>query len=72
VPRGAYVVPTFALSGQYASLYHFEGLPDSALTGGVPEPSTWALALIGFAGLGLAGYRRAAVNRRLQVQPIKA
>ena len=24
----------------------------------VPEPSTWALMLLGFAGLGLAGYRR--------------
>jgi hypothetical protein len=24
----------------------------------VPEPSTWALALIGFAGVGYAGYRR--------------
>jgi hypothetical protein len=55
----AYVDPTFALSGQYASLYHFEGLPeDGALAGGVPEPSTWALALIGFAGLGYAGFRR--------------
>ena len=68
----AYVDPTFAFSGQYASLYHFEGLPDGALAGGVPEPSTWAMALIGFAGLGYAGYRRAAINRRLQVQPIKA
>lgn len=68
----AYVDPTFALTGQYASLYHFEGLPDGALAGGVPEPSTWAMLLIGFAGLGYAGYRRAAVNRRLQVQPIKA
>jgi len=27
--------------------------------GGVPETSTWAMMLIGFAGLGLAGYRRA-------------
>jgi hypothetical protein len=68
----AYVDPTFAVTGQYASLYHFEGLPDGALAGSVPEPSTWALALIGFAGLGLAGYRRAAVNRRLQLQPLKA
>jgi hypothetical protein len=27
--------------------------------GVVPEPSTWAMMLIGFAGLGFAGYRRA-------------
>jgi hypothetical protein len=25
--------------------------------GGIPEPSTWAMMLFGFAGLGLAGYR---------------
>jgi hypothetical protein len=24
---------------------------------GTPEPSTWAMMLLGFAGLGLAGYR---------------
>jgi hypothetical protein len=23
----------------------------------VPEPSTWAMMVIGFAGLGIAGYR---------------
>jgi len=28
-----------------------------ALTVGTPEPSTWAMMLIGFAGLGFAGYR---------------
>jgi PEP-CTERM motif len=28
-------------------------------TPAVPEPSTWALMLLGFAGLGFAGYRRA-------------
>jgi PEP-CTERM motif len=66
----AFIDPTFALTGQYASLYHFEGLPDGALAGGVPEPTTWALALIGFAGLGLAGVRRAAINRRLQPRPV--
>jgi len=26
---------------------------------GVPEPSTWAMMLLGFAGVGFAGYRRA-------------
>jgi unsaturated chondroitin disaccharide hydrolase len=29
----------------------------------VPEPSTWAMMLLGFAGLGFAGYRRARVGR---------
>jgi hypothetical protein len=38
----------------------------------VPEPSTWTAMLIGFAGLGLAGFRRAAVNRRPQPQLFKA
>jgi hypothetical protein len=28
-------------------------------TSGVPEPSTWAMMFIGFAGLGFAGYRKA-------------
>jgi hypothetical protein len=28
---------------------------------GVPEPSTWAMMMLGFAGLGYAGYRRARV-----------
>ncbi len=30
----------------------------------VPEPSTWALMLLGFAGLGLAGYRGAPGTRQ--------
>ena len=28
-----------------------------------PEPSTWAMMLLGFAGLGYAGYRRAPLRR---------
>ena len=28
----------------------------------VPEPSTWAMLIIGFAGLGYAGFRRAKRN----------
>jgi hypothetical protein len=29
----------------------------------VPEPSTWAMMLIGFVGLGFAGYRSGRVRR---------
>jgi PEP-CTERM motif len=29
----------------------------------VPEPSTWAMMLLGFAGLGYASYRRARAGR---------
>jgi hypothetical protein len=36
---------------------------DYALPSGVPEPSTWGMLLIGFAGLGYAGYRRGRTNR---------
>jgi hypothetical protein len=32
-------------------------------TSSVPEPSTWAMLLIGFAGLGFAGYRKAKTPR---------
>jgi PEP-CTERM motif len=28
------------------------------LTGSAPEPSTWAMMALGFAGLAFAGYRR--------------
>jgi PEP-CTERM motif len=31
---------------------------DGALASSVPEPSTWAMLLIGFAGIGFASYRR--------------
>ena len=43
-------VPPFAL------------VSDVSLTGGVPEPSTWALMGLGFAGLGFAAYRRTKRN----------
>jgi hypothetical protein len=53
-------------------LYQFEGssfLTDFAAAspasaGATPEPSTWAMILIGFAGLGLAGYRSSRNNQR--------
>jgi len=33
---------------------------------GTPEPSTWAMMLLGFAALGLAGYRRMAKGKPAQ------
>ena len=35
--------------------------------GGVPEPSTWAMMLLGFAGLGFAGYRTS--RRAVSIAP---
>jgi PEP-CTERM motif len=41
--------------GGYESDNHTVGF--FTQVGGVPEPSTWAMMLLGFAGLGYAGYR---------------
>ena len=52
----ASVDPTFTIQGADAQLYHFVGLPDSAIGGtsvaAVPEPGTWALLLAGFGIIG--------------------
>lgn len=37
----------------------------SKIPGGVPEPSTWAMLLLGFAGLGYAGFRRTGKSPRI-------
>ena len=40
--------------------------PDGTLSSppiGTPEPATWAMMLLGFAGMGVVGYRRAARAR---------
>ncbi len=49
------VVGGQGLTGDFDSLYGGGGFVYSA----VPEPSTWALMLAGFAGLGLTGARAA-------------
>jgi hypothetical protein len=46
------------VGGGYESDNHTVGFYTSF--GGVPEPSTWAMMLFGFAGLGFVGYRKAA------------
>ena len=38
--------------------FQFDNAVVSTATSAVPEPSTWAMMLVGFAGLGFAGYRR--------------
>jgi unsaturated chondroitin disaccharide hydrolase len=40
-----------------------DGKPGWVLYSPVPEPSTWAMMLLGFAGLSFAGYRRARAGR---------
>jgi hypothetical protein len=35
-----------------------DGVVDTRISGGVPEPSTWAMLLLGFAGVGFMAYRR--------------
>jgi hypothetical protein len=35
----------------------YVGLPDGFSIAGIPEPSTWAMLLIGFAGIGFASRR---------------
>jgi len=68
------------LGGSLFSTYHIPFVADlsvaagtaglcpgtSACTGlvGTPEPSTWGMMLLGFVGLGFAGYRKARTSRR--------
>lgn len=51
----------FRSSGSGVFLTNTQGLVTTfSLTGGVPEPSTWAMMLLGFAGIGIAVRRRGA------------
>jgi hypothetical protein len=47
--------------GEYTYTWGVGGHADSLTirVGDVPEPSSWAMTLLGFAGLGFAGYRKA-------------
>ena len=45
--------------GSYSTGQNSFSFLHSEIALSTPEPSTWAMMLIGFAGLGYAGYRRA-------------
>ncbi|MGA2871684.1 MAG: hypothetical protein ABSF34_21300, partial [Verrucomicrobiota bacterium] len=52
---------TFVGNGQFTGTM-------TPITANVPELSTWGLTMLGFAGLGLAGYRKSMTVKRLHVQ----
>ncbi len=39
----------------------------TSVTPSVPEPSTWAMMLLGFAGLGYAGFKRTRKSPRFAI-----
>ena len=55
-------------SGRHAALY-FEGTVSFDTVSPVPEPSTWAMMLLGFAGVGLIAYRRKSKPAALAARP---
>ena len=50
--------PTSYGGDTYTELVNFELLYRNVTVQAAPEPSTWAMMLVGFAGLGYLGYRR--------------
>jgi hypothetical protein len=62
---GAFTTATFTST---ANAFEFSLVtPTVNQTGGTPEPSTWAMMIIGFAGLGYASVRRNTKGRALAI-----
>ena len=58
VETAASADPTFEIDDPAFADYTIEGVPaDPATAMSTPEPATWAMMLIGFAGLGVFSYR---------------
>jgi hypothetical protein len=72
---GEFLIPFNAtgltISGAFGNTANITTAPTNVCLGAgpcgtgssVPEPSTWAMMLLGFVGLGFAGYRRARAGR---------
>ncbi len=60
--EGTYIAPVSGngvdTSFTNAGLITGSAVINPVISGTVPEPSTWAMMLLGFAGLGCAGYRQ--------------
>jgi PEP-CTERM motif len=61
----AFADPTFAIDDPAFADYTIVGVPAGPVAAAAPEPATWAMMLLGFAGLGFAGYRKAKRNGHL-------
>lgn len=57
---------TLTLAGGAGVLYSQEERKESVVP--VPEPSTWAMMLVGFGGLGFFGYRQTTRRAKLQAE----
>lgn len=65
VPITAGVLNTISISGTSRGNGSFGGNATFTPTPGVPEPSTWAMMLLGFGAIGFAMRRRGAVEPRV-------
>jgi hypothetical protein len=65
VPETSSPLDVSILLSPAAQAAGFKAFFQSDVEGTVPEPSTWALLLLGFAGLGFVGYRKARPTRAL-------
>jgi PEP-CTERM motif len=58
---------TTATFSSTRNAFEFSLATPTGITGGTPEPSTWAMMMLGFAGLGYAAFHRNSKGRALAI-----